>query len=561
MSAAAKKFATRSQSDVQVPRPFPIAMTTSPASEFTRAIGAAYDETPYVSPAFPQTHPDKLCAMGRLFGLDAPAPARARVLELGCADGSNLLPMAQHAPDARFLGIDASAKQVASAQAAIGTCGLGNVEIRQQDILEFAVGEGKFDYIIAHGIFSWVPAEVREKVLTICRDNLSENGVAFVSYNALPGWGMRLALRDMLMFHTQALQDPRAKVQQARALTAFLAEAVSTEGDPYGLLLRQELEKLARDADDYVRHDLLGEINQPFYFHEFISLAASANLQYLSEPSLAQMLPSNFPPKTQEMLRKLGSNPIAQEQYMDFVRNQNFRQTLLCHAGQKLKRSIQPELIQSFYYTSVITKPEAGTLHLQPGVAHTFQVKNNVAALTVESPFPKAVFAALADAKLDRISYPELVKGAKSTASPFLMGDELQRRAAREESVLGQSLAQLYMRGLIDIFADRPQLKLTSTEKPAATPLARYQAAQGSLVTNRAHDSIQLDASARFVVMACNGERDAAGIVDFLAALAQEGRLKLSEPGRPLESEANVRASLQRRVAIALPKLAAAGLF
>src|SRR5690349_5278176 len=164
-------------------------MTISRPNESTRAIGAAYDETPYVSIAFPETHPDKLCAMARLFGLEAPDPARARVLELGCGDGTNLLPMAQHAPDARFLGIDLSARHVASGQAAIIACGLSNAEIRQQDVLDFGASEGKFDYIIAHGIFSWVPDHVRSQLLAIFRDNLSENGVAFVSYNAFPGWG------------------------------------------------------------------------------------------------------------------------------------------------------------------------------------------------------------------------------------------------------------------------------------------------------------------------------------------------------------------------------------
>jgi methyltransferase-like protein/2-polyprenyl-3-methyl-5-hydroxy-6-metoxy-1,4-benzoquinol methylase len=536
-------------------------MTTSIPNEFTRAVGAAYDETPYLSSAFPQTHPDKLCAMARLFGVDAPAPARARVLELGCADGANLLPMAQHASEARFLGIDASAKQVASARAAITTCGLNNVEVRQQDILEFGASEGKFDYIIAHGIFSWVPAEVRKKVLTICRDNLSENGVAFVSYNALPGWGMRRSLRDMMMFHTQSLQDSRAKVQAARALIAFLAEAVTTEGNPYGLLLQQELEKVERYPDDYVRHDLLGEVNQPFFFHEFVSLAASANLQYLSEPTLAQMLPSNLPTKTQEAIKKLGNNPIAQEQYIDFVRNQNFRQTLLCHANRSLKRNIPPELIKAFHYTSIITKPEAGTLNLQAGVAHDFKLKNNSAILKVENPFAKAVFDTLAEAKLDRISYPDLVATAKRKAAPFLIDDERLRRASHDEAALAQSLAQLYARGLLDIFAERPELKLKAVAKPAATPLARYQAEKANLVTNRAHDSVQLDSMARFVVMACNGERDAAGIVEFLMSLAREGKLKLSEQGRAIEGEAKLRASLETSVAIALPKLAEVGFF
>jgi len=534
-------------------------VTTSTANETTRATGAAYDETPYVSIPFPETHPDKLCAMARLFGLEAPEPARARVLELGCGDGSNLLPMAQHAPDARFLGIDLSSRHVASGQAAISACRLANAEIRQQDVLEFSASEGKFDYIIAHGIFSWVPEQVRTRLLAICRDNLSENGVAFVSYNTFPGWGMRMALRDMLLFHTQALQDTRAKVQQARALTALLADAVGTEG-PYGLLLQQELARLTGSREDFVRHDLLGDCNQPFYFHEFIKLAVSVNLQYLSGPILAQMLVTNLPPRVQETLRKVGNDPIVLEQYMDFVRNQTFRRTLLCHAGVSLNRILAPDLLRRFYYTSLISKPEPGTLNLQPGVVHEFKVRDNVASLPSDSPFSKAVLDSLAGLRLARISYPELAQTARAKALPFLIGEAQQRRAASEEGALAQGLAQLYMRGVIDIFADRPQLTLTVTEKPAATPLARYQATLGGMATNRAHRSVPLDATDRLILGACNGERDAAGIVTFLAALPNEALL-LSEPGRPIEREPDARALWQRNVATGLTKLAAAGFF
>jgi methyltransferase-like protein len=152
------------------------------------------------------------------------------------------------------------------------------------------------------------------------------------------------------------------------------------------------------------------------------------------------------------------------------------------------------------------------------------------------------------------------VETARAKALPFLTAEAHQRRAATEEGALAQGLAQLYMRGVIDIFADRPQLTLTVPEKPAATPLARYQATQGSTAINRTHDSVPLDATARLILRACDGERSAAGIVSFLAALPQEGQT-LSEPGRPIEHEMALRASWQRNVAIGLPKLAAAGFF
>jgi methyltransferase-like protein len=529
-------------------------MTTSTRNPFAQATGAAYDETPYVSIAFPDTHPDKLCAMARLFGLEAPEPARARVLELGCGDGTNLLPMAQHAPDARFLGIDLSSKHVASGQAAIAASGLGNAEIRQQDVLEFGASEGKFDYIIAHGLFSWVPEQVRTKVLAICGDHLSENGVAYVSYNTFPGWGMRMALRDMALFHTRALQDTQAKVQQARALTALLVDAVATEGGPHGLLLQRELARLSSSREDFVRHDLLGDVNQPFYFHEFIQLAAGANLQYLSEPILAQMLVTNLPPKIQEALRKLGNDPIVLEQYMDFVRNQNFRRTLLCPAGVKLNRALQPDLLRRFYFTSLINKPEAGALNLRPGVVQEFKVRDSTASLKNESPFSKAVLDILADMKLARISYPELAEAARAKAAPFLVDEAQRRRAAHDEGALVQGLAQLYMGGVIDIFADRPRLALTVTDRPAATPLARHQATQGGMPISRAHRSVALDATERLILSACDGECDAAGIVTFLAAQPKE-------PGKATAREAESPEFWQRKVAAGLSKLAQAGFF
>jgi methyltransferase-like protein len=534
-------------------------MTISTANELSRDTGAAYDETPYVSIAFPETHPDKLCAMARLFGLEAPEPAHARVLELGCGDGTNLLPMAQHAPGARFLGIDLSARHVASAQAAIVACGLSNVEVRQQDVLDFGASEGKFDYIIAHGVYSWVPEPVRAQLLAICRDNLSESGVAFVSYNAFPGWGMRMALRDMLQFHTRAQPDTRAKIRQARALAAGLADALGADGGPYGLLLKQELLRLNGYRDDFLRHDLLGDVNQPFYFHEFIERAASASLQYLSGPILAQMLAINLPPRTQEALRKVGNDPIALEQYMDFVRNQSFRRTLLCHAGVTLNRTLAPDLLRRFYYTSLINKPDAGALDLRPGVVHEFTVRDNVASLRNDSPFSKAVLDSLAGLRVARLSYPELLEAARAKAAPHLTGEAHQRRAAHEEGALAQNLAQLYMRGVIDIFADRPQLSLSVTEKPAATPLARYQASRGASAINRAHRGVPLEGAERLLLSGCNGERDAAALVAFLTALPKEA-LALSEPGKPVPA-VGAHPSWPRIVADGLPRLAAAGFF
>jgi SAM-dependent methyltransferase len=161
----------------------------------------SYDEVPYASDPYPQSHPDQLATVATLFGM-APAPVdRCRVLELGCARGGNLIPLALALPRSRFVGIDSSAHQVVAAREVIAALGLGNIEVSQRSILDVDAGFGSFDYIICHGTYSWVPSEVQDKILAVCARNLAPGGVAYVSYNTYPGWHLRGLVRDLLCYH------------------------------------------------------------------------------------------------------------------------------------------------------------------------------------------------------------------------------------------------------------------------------------------------------------------------------------------------------------------------
>ena len=226
----------------------------------------AYDEMPYINKAFPQTHPDRLAALARLFGVESADVETCRVLELGCASGDNLIPMALGLPGATFLGLDYSPRQVADGQRSIDALGLANIELRHADIADVDAAWGSFDYIVAHGIYSWVPAPIRAKVLAICRQNLAPNGVAFVSYNTYPGWRQREMVRDIMLYHSAPIPGAQEKVKQARALLDFLAQNVPAD-TAYGTALRQEVEHLRSEDDAYVFHDHLEQDNQPVYFH------------------------------------------------------------------------------------------------------------------------------------------------------------------------------------------------------------------------------------------------------------------------------------------------------
>ncbi len=96
-----------------------------------------YDAIPYPTRATPTTHPEHLAMVLTLLGLCAPPLENCRVLEVGCATGGNLLPMAESLPEASFVGIDLSAAQIDAARAAQRTLGLKNAEFRCQDLCEF----------------------------------------------------------------------------------------------------------------------------------------------------------------------------------------------------------------------------------------------------------------------------------------------------------------------------------------------------------------------------------------------------------------------------------------
>jgi len=228
-----------------------------------------------------------------------PDPGKRPVLEIGCADGGNLVPLAVVYPESTLVGIDLSQVQIAEGQETVRALGLTNIELGRQSVLDVTAQLGAFDYVICHGVYSWVPADVQQKILEVCKKNLAPQGVAYVSYNTYPGWHMRGMIRDMLQYHVQPFTLPAMKVRQARNLLDFLGKAAGSpkkgsdpgsqggqtpfSANPYSLLLENELESFRRSSDSYLFHEHLEEVNEPIYFHQFIDKAAGHGLRYLGE--------------------------------------------------------------------------------------------------------------------------------------------------------------------------------------------------------------------------------------------------------------------------------------
>jgi methyltransferase-like protein/2-polyprenyl-3-methyl-5-hydroxy-6-metoxy-1,4-benzoquinol methylase len=519
----------------------------------------SYDEMPYPAAAYRQSHFARLEALAKLFGMSPADIRHSRVLELGCADGSNLIPMACALSESAFLGLDLSARQIKAGQEIIASLGLSNVELRQCDICQVDQSFGAFDYLIAHGIYSWVPTEAQEKILSICSENLRDNGVAYVSYNTYPGWRMRGMLRDMMLYHARKFDDPKKRIEQARALIQCLGEFVRSESNSYGMLLKSELEQMQQWQDTYFRHDSLAEINEPVYFHEFIERAEAHGLQYLAEAEFPSMLASNYAAPVAEALNRLGRDIIEMEQYMDFVRNRMFRQTLLCHRQVKLNRALGPWTMTDFRLAGSLRSLDPDPNHGSDEV-ETFAGANDI-QISISEPVVKAALVTLGEAWPATIPFRELLERAGNRQESKATGEKWNLRDVEADSnALGAALLACCAKGLCE-FQVQPEQFVTSLGlRPRACSLVRLQAARGNDVTNRRHERVQLGKFEKHLVSLLDGKHDCSELIEELTVLATEGTLNVSVDNQILTDSAEVRKIMTIALEDALARLSRAAI-
>src|SRR5437588_6626882 len=340
----------------------------------------AYDEVDYPSYVYSQTLPDRLATIATLLGMN-PAPVEAcRVLEMGCGAGGNLIPMAFDLSESSFVGIDLAGSAIDQGRELIAALGLKNISLQQLDVMAFPSELGQFDYIIAHGLFSWVPEMVRDRILAICRAHLAPQGVAYISYNTYPGCRLREIARDIMRFHSKDKHQAAEKVGQSLAVIKWIAEA-QTEKNSYANFLTEMNNRLMKRDEGSIYHDELADVNVPLYFHEFATQAHKHGLQFLSEADyFERSADSSFTEEAARQLDQIGENDtLAREQYLDFLKGRSFRQTLLCHREAEVSRRIDADRLRNLLIKSQI-QPDSATPDVKSESAEKFRAKNGAAA-------------------------------------------------------------------------------------------------------------------------------------------------------------------------------------
>jgi SAM-dependent methyltransferase len=451
--------------------------------------GDVYDRLPYTDHAYAESHPDRLCGVARLSGWVAPDVTRARVLELGCGRGGNLLPMAAALPSGTFVGIDRSGRQIDEARRIAAESGVRNVRFEQADIEKFAPAGPAYDYVVAHGVCSWVSPPVRRALLGVIARALAPGGVAYVSFNVLPGWYERAAARDWLRF-----SPPPAG--EAAAAVRWLRDQASLELASYRAQLARVAERLDQTSAAYAAHEYLAEEHHPQHIADFLAEASAVGLRYLGDAVAENTAFELVPEAVAERARSLDL-PRAQ-QMVDFVRNTAFRRTLLVRADEAGARG--------WRWPS----------RLDATALESMRVASRLRAVADSAPSEQETFTdgelrvQVADAGARRA-----LRDLAACAPRSMPFDDLARaHDPASRASLRDELFDLWLAtGAIDLHTFEPALAGAGDERPRACPVARWHALHGGTLTNRWHQEVRLPDRALVVLLgSLDGTRDAAGL-------------------------------------------------
>lgn len=472
----------------------------------------AYDQVLYPSSPFDSSHPDRLATMGTLFGLNPSPPRHCRVLEIACADGGNLIPMASELPESYFAGIDLAQAVIENGKRQIAELGLTNIRIEQMDLMDVGPDFGTFDYIIAHGFYSWVPEPVRDKLMATVHQLLAPQGVAYISFNALPGCRIREMFREMLMFHLRNTTDSQERIQQAREFLKCLAQSQESSVEMGGLM-KIEAEFLLDQDPVVLFHDELSEAYHAVYIHEFVAHARRFNLQFLCEASFADMQPRQYPPEVLDSARQWAAGDrVLREVYFDFLRGRTFRRTLLCHDNLAVPHDVIPERIPLLYAASP-AEPVSPDPKMDSVTVEEFRGPRKSGAKTAH-PLAKAALLLLTRIWPECLSFDDLLASAGK-----LSGE------APDAEGLVQILYGTFAAGLVELHVHPPRCVCKPGPLPRTTRLARWQARHGGKITTLRHTGIEADGAVeRRLLTLLDGTRDLPALIEELAPLLPDSR-------------------------------------
>ena len=496
------------------------------------AIAQAYEKLHYSRNAYLETHPNRAVTVGHLLGLNLARPSRMRILELGCASGGNLAPLAEQLPHAECIGVDISEDQVRHGCSLIERAGLDNIRLVATDLSAIDHTWGLFDYIIAHGIYSWVPAEVQEHILRIVRENLSTRGIAHISYNVYPGWGTRQVLREAMIHESASLEDPLKRVEASLDILRFLASAIPTDRG-VGKIYEEELETLGEAPPEYIFHEFHADQNEPLWFHQFLERLREAKLCYVGDATVEFMFVNRLQPAVEKaVMTRAGGDLAKLEHLMDLVLHRAFRRSLITRGEGMTPRRFSLKRLADLHICAPISfEEEIDPTDASEITFKTYRDKEVVCAL----PCLKRAW------QLVGAAWPESIPFVELYATLLDEFGEVASTGRPTFLVLAENLIFALIHGFIDALPEPRRFLRTIPARPVSMRWARVLSQEQEMVPNLRHQMVRLSRPQRTLIRLLDGTRDVEQLVAEMVRAALAGDIEVTRDGEMLTGEDELR--------------------
>jgi SAM-dependent methyltransferase len=335
--------------------------------------------------------PTNLAWTAGLRGHTAPAADDAfTYCELGCGNGLSLNIFAAAHPKASFYGLDFNPSHVANGRRTAEQGGIPNATFLERSFADLA-GEKElpaFDYIVLHGIWSWVSAENRQHIVAFIREKLKPGGMVYVSYNTLPGWSEMVTVRRLMLDVAGRTQgDLETKIKTA---LDWLRKYWDTQNkEAASRSYRNRIERILKSDVAYLAHEYFNKDWTLFFFQDVVQELRAAKLTWLTTATLEHTEPSFFLNRARLALVREIVDPIDREQMRDFLGNASFRRDVF------LKGTPDAALAREPFSSPALQARQIGPRRS----THLFQPEVRVSAgtLTLKEDHERALFELFKD--------------------------------------------------------------------------------------------------------------------------------------------------------------------
>ncbi|MGY6528645.1 MAG: class I SAM-dependent methyltransferase [Cyanobacterium sp.] len=290
--------------------------------------------------------------------------------ELACGRGYTTNLLASCYPQAQFYANDFNPNHILEARKLAKSAGSQNVHFFDDSFTEFLYQDlPQFDFIVLHGIYSWITPENRQAIVEFIKKKLNVGGLVYVSYNALPGWAAAMPMQGLMLRHRKHSSEPILQcIEEALNLTERL---IDTNAGYFvqNPALKPRYEGLKQQNRYYLVHEYFNEEWNSFYFDEVAQELDEAKLNFIGSANIIDYI--DILNLTQEALTELNTikDPIYKEVVRDFYINTQFRRDIFARGQVQMTPPEHTKIIENIRYALIVPP---STIKLD----HTFAVGN-----------------------------------------------------------------------------------------------------------------------------------------------------------------------------------------